>query len=135
MLNDKHFKVLHYEPNSATLFSNTEIKGGIVISLLETPIYVDTGLYDVKTCKDGKMKVVQEKGLIKQHVIITFSRKFMEYQRAVRNAQIEHAKKMLASSNPEDVKKGINDVRRFINAVQPENPVKKRLTVIILTNP
>ena len=33
ILNDKHFKVLHYEPDSAALFTNTEIKGGIVISL------------------------------------------------------------------------------------------------------
>ncbi len=33
ILNDKHFKVLQYVPDSASLFTNTEIKGGIVISL------------------------------------------------------------------------------------------------------
>ena len=32
MLNDPHFKVLHYEPLSNKVFANTEIKGGIVIS-------------------------------------------------------------------------------------------------------
>ena len=32
MLNDNHFKVLSYEPNSGNVFSNTEIKGGIVVS-------------------------------------------------------------------------------------------------------
>ena len=32
MLNDKHFKVLQYEPNSKNVFSDTEIKGGIVVS-------------------------------------------------------------------------------------------------------
>ncbi len=32
MLLDKHFKVLHYEPNSNVYFSNTDIKGGVVIS-------------------------------------------------------------------------------------------------------
>lgn len=32
MLNDDHFKILKYEPNSSSIFSNTEIKGGIVIS-------------------------------------------------------------------------------------------------------
>ena len=32
MLNDTHFKILMYEQNSAKIFSNTDIKGGIVIS-------------------------------------------------------------------------------------------------------
>ena len=32
MLEDTHFKVLFYETDSSRLFSNTDIKGGIVIS-------------------------------------------------------------------------------------------------------
>ena len=32
MLNDEHFQILHYEPNSSEIFSNTDIKGGIAIS-------------------------------------------------------------------------------------------------------
>lgn len=32
MLNDEHFKVLSYEANSASVFSNTDIKGGVAIS-------------------------------------------------------------------------------------------------------
>lgn len=32
MLNDKHFKVLFYEQDSSKMFSNTDIKGGVVIS-------------------------------------------------------------------------------------------------------
>lgn len=32
MLDDEHFKVLHYEANSKNVFSNTDIKGGVVIS-------------------------------------------------------------------------------------------------------
>lgn len=32
MLNDEHFKVLHYEQNSSNIFPNTDIKGGITIS-------------------------------------------------------------------------------------------------------
>ncbi len=32
MLNDPHFKILHYEPNSSSIFPNTDIKGGIAIS-------------------------------------------------------------------------------------------------------
>lgn len=32
MLNDEHFKVLSYEPESSKIFNNTEIKGGVAIS-------------------------------------------------------------------------------------------------------
>jgi type II restriction enzyme len=32
MLNDKHFKVLQYEPNSTAVFPNTDIKGGVAIT-------------------------------------------------------------------------------------------------------
>lgn len=32
MLNDPHFKILFYEPDSEKIFPNTEIKGGIVVS-------------------------------------------------------------------------------------------------------
>jgi len=32
MLSDTHFKILHYEPKSNKIFSNTDIKGGIAIS-------------------------------------------------------------------------------------------------------
>lgn len=32
MLEDPHFKVLHYEKNASTIFANTEIKGGVAIT-------------------------------------------------------------------------------------------------------
>ncbi len=52
--------------------------------------------------------------MLQQKVIITFSRKMMEYQRAVRNRQIERARKMVERNDPEEIKKGPNDVRRFM---------------------
>lgn len=33
MLNDEHFKVLYYEPNGRNIFSDTEIKGGVAITI------------------------------------------------------------------------------------------------------
>ena len=36
MLSDEHFKVLHYEPDASSIFQNTEIKGGIAITLRNT---------------------------------------------------------------------------------------------------
>ena len=75
---------------------------------------VDLGLYEEKVCKNGRIMMVKSQAFIPQKIIITFSRKSMEYQRYIRNAQVERARKMLATKNVEDVKKGANDVRRFI---------------------
>ncbi|MDY5301723.1 MAG: Eco57I restriction-modification methylase domain-containing protein, partial [Candidatus Cryptobacteroides sp.] len=35
MLNDSHFKVIEYEPEASNLFPNTEIKGGVAITLFD----------------------------------------------------------------------------------------------------
>jgi transposase len=75
---------------------------------------LDLGLYEEITLKNGNKKRVKSKAFLPQSIIITFSRKMMEYQRYIRNAQIERAKKILALKNVEDVKKGNNDVKRFI---------------------
>ena len=51
-------------------------------------------------------KQVKVKGLLPQKLIITFSRKMMEYQRYIRNRQIERAKNLLKNIDPETYKKG-----------------------------
>ncbi|MCR5105727.1 MAG: Eco57I restriction-modification methylase domain-containing protein, partial [Eubacterium sp.] len=38
MLTDNHFKVLEYEPDSSKIFSNTDIKGGVVVSYRDKDI-------------------------------------------------------------------------------------------------
>ena len=75
---------------------------------------LDVGLYEEKILNNGKIKKVKSKATLKQNVIITFSRKSMEYQRFIRNRQIERAKKILEQMNPDEYKKGPNDVTRFI---------------------
>ena len=75
---------------------------------------LDLGLYEEKHYKNGKTKPVKAKGVLKQKLIITFSRKMMEYQRFIRNRQIERAKKLLENIDPESYKKGPHDVTRFI---------------------
>ena len=56
MLNDPHFKVLHYEPNSDVYFPSlsTPIKGGVVISIRDNskadgPIKVFTAYEELNT--------------------------------------------------------------------------------------
>ena len=78
---------------------------------------LDLGLYEDVVLKNGRTVQRKAKGVLKQRIIITFSRKMMEYQRAVRNRQIERAKKLLALKDPEEIKKGPNDVRRFMKRV------------------
>lgn len=55
--------------------------------------------------------------MLKQRIIVTFSRKMMEYQRAVRNRQIERAKNLFSRKDPEEIKKGPNDVKRFMKRI------------------
>jgi len=78
---------------------------------------VDLGLYEEKTLKNGSTKRVKATGVLKQRLIITFSRKMMEYQRTIRNRQVERARKLLDMKDPEEIKKGPNDVKRFMKRV------------------
>ena len=78
---------------------------------------IDLGLTETKELKNGKKKEVKSKGTLKQNVIVTFSRKMMEYQRSVRNRQIERAKNILKRKDPEEIKKGTNDVKRFMKRI------------------
>lgn len=82
--------------------------------ILQADNALDLGLYEEKIRKNGRTKIVKAKAMVKQKVIITFSRKMMEYQRHIRNRQIERAKKMLATLDPDTYKKGPHDVTRFI---------------------
>lgn len=93
---------------------NLPLYNDSVYKILVADTAVDVGLYEEKVYKNGKSKMVKSKAVLKQKIIITFSRKMMEYQRHIRNAQIERAERILRERNVEDVKKGPHDVTRFI---------------------
>lgn len=78
---------------------------------------VDTGLYEYVQLQNGKTKKQKATGNLHQNIIITFSRKLFEYQRAIRQRQVERAKKILKAKDPEEIKKGPNDVKRFLKRV------------------
>jgi len=82
--------------------------------IIEADTLLDVGLYEEQTLANGKTRRVKSKAKLKQHVIITFSRKSFEYQRYIRSRQIERAKKILEKMSPDEYKKGPNDVTRFI---------------------
>jgi len=61
-----------------------------------------------------KERWVKENGF-EQRLIVTYSIKYRDYQRKIRNSQIERAQKVIAT-NPTKVKKcNANDYKRFIN--------------------
>jgi transposase len=93
---------------------NLSLYNDMAYKILDVENAVDVGLYEDKVLKNGKTKQVKSKALFKQRIIITFSRKMMEYQRKIRNSQIERARNILKYKNVEDVKKGPHDVTRFI---------------------
>lgn len=94
--------------------NNLELYNNKAYKIIEADKLVDLGLCEEKVCKNGKVKKVKSKATLKQYLIITFSRKMMEYQRTIRNRQIERAQKLLKLKDPEEIKKGPNDVRRFL---------------------
>jgi len=94
--------------------SNRGLYNDFAYKVLRADKAIELGLYEEKVLKNGKTKKVKSKAQLKQYIIVTYSRKAAEYQKHIRNAQIERAKKLLKHSKPEDIKKGPNDIRRFI---------------------
>lgn len=97
-----------FDPGNEALYKDKAYK------IIEADSALDLGLYEEKQLKNGRTRRVKAKAVVKQKVIITFSRKMMEYQRRIRNRQIERAEKMLAVLDPETYKKGPHDITRFI---------------------
>lgn len=93
---------------------NLELYKDLVYKVIIADSAFDLGLYEDKQFKNGNTRKVKSKAVVKQKVIITFSRKAMEYQRYIRSRQIERAKAMLSDLDPDTYKKGPNDVTRFI---------------------
>lgn len=97
----KFMKEFHrFEKDNLTLYND------IIYKILDADSAVDVGLYEEKVFKNRKSKMVKSKAVLKQKIIVTFSRKMMEYQRHIRNAQIERAKNILYTRNVADIKYG-----------------------------
>lgn len=111
---DKEVSVADLKEFDKTLPTNKELYKDKAYKIINADKAMDLGFYEEKILKNGKTRKVKSKAVVHQKVIITFSRKMMEYQRFIRNRQIERAKNMLNNLEPETYKKGPNDVTRFI---------------------
>ncbi len=94
--------------------NNLSLYNDFAYKVIPANTAMDTGLYEEKVYKNGRTKKVKAKGTLHQYIIVTFSRKMMEYQRTIRERQLERAKKLLKLKDPEKIKKGPNDIRRFL---------------------
>ncbi len=93
---------------------NKELYNDRIYKVIPADKAFDLGLYEEKVCKNGTVRKVKSKAIIPQKIIVSFSRKMMEYQRHIRDRQIERAKKLLKNPDPNTYKKGPHDVTRFI---------------------
>lgn len=109
----------HKDPENRELYLDRAYK------IIPANTAFDLGLYEEVIMPNGKKKNIRSKAAVRQKLIITFSRKTMEYQRYIRNRQVERAKKLLEGLDPEKYKKGPNDVTRFIRRIKPSDPSHK----------
>ena len=112
--NDESITLKEIRTFDKTNKNNLNLYNDFAYKIIPAKTAMDTGLYEEKLLKNGKTKKVKAKGILNQYVIVTFSRKMMEYQKMIRERQIERAKKLLRLKDPEKIKKGPNDIRRFL---------------------
>lgn len=115
-----------YNKASLPLYNDSAYK------VIDADKALDLGLYEEVTLKNGRTVKRKAAGLLKQRIIITFSRKVMEYQRSVRNRQIERAKRLLELKDSEEIKKGPNDVKRFMKRIVKTNSGEKAAVEYVL---
>ncbi len=99
-----------FDPKYLNLYSDK------IYKVIDVDSNVDLGLFEEKILQNGNIKVIKSKAFLKQRIIITFSRKLLEYQRKIRANQIERAKYILNNNKVEEKKKGPHDVTRFIKS-------------------
>jgi len=126
VFNDFDYRMLSNNSHSTIEFmktfdrhddKNRKFYDDLAYKVVNADTAIDVGLTEEIAYLNGKTRTVKSKAPLKQRVIITFSRKTMEYQRHIRNAQIERARKILTDKKVEDVKKGPHDVTRFIKRI------------------
>lgn len=93
---------------------NRELYNDRIYKIIPADKAFDLGLHEEKEGQNGPVRKMKSKAVVPQKIIVSFSRKMMEYQRYIRNRQIDRAKKLLKNPDPETYKKGPHDVTRFI---------------------
>lgn len=98
----------------------------------------DITALDEEKCKEHtfyKERWVKEDGL-EQRLIVTYSIKYRDYQRKIRDSQIERAQKLIDTNSTKLKKANPNDYKRFISKknVTPDGEVAEKEIYSIDTN-
>lgn len=96
------------DKNNLSLYQDKAYK------VINADTLLDVGLYEDKVLANGKVKKTKSKATLKQKIIITYSRKIAEYQKYIRNNQIERARYLVDTNSVTYLRKGPNDITRFI---------------------
>lgn len=104
---------------------NTGLYNDRAYKIIDADKAFDVGLYEEKVCKNGKVRKVKSKAVLKQKIIISFSRKMMEYQRYIRNRQIERAKNCSKILTLKHTKKDLMMLQDLSNVPHPQNPATR----------
>uniref|UniRef100_UPI0025A63685 IS1634 family transposase n=1 Tax=Parabacteroides goldsteinii TaxID=328812 RepID=UPI0025A63685 len=95
--------------------------GFIMAYLVKTPYKQPNKPADITTLPDDDTDLYYKDEpytpkTLHQRLIITYSPKYARYQKAIRDAQVERAEKMISSGNAKKQRKNPNDPARFIAA-------------------
>lgn len=80
---------------------NRELYNDRIYKIIPADKAFDPGLHEEKEGQNGPVRKMKSKAVVPQKIIVSFSRKMMEYQRYIRNRQIDRAKKLLKNPDPE----------------------------------
>lgn len=113
---------------------NRELYNDRIYKIIPADKVFDLGLYEEKEGKNGSVRKIKSKAVVPQKIIVSFSRKMMEYQRYIRNRQIDRAKSF-ENPDPETYKKAHMMSHVLSNELRPQNPVKRLPINIPLISP
>ena len=130
--NDRPISIQLMKEFDHTLPENLPLYQDNAYKVIEAEHAYDIGLTEEITYKNGKKGTRKSKVILPQKLIVTFSRKMMEYQRHIRNGQITRAKELLKTIDPETYKKGPNDVTRLIKRTSKGKDGEKAVDQYVL---
>ena len=112
--NDKPISIQTLKTMDKTSPDNQALYNDKAYKVISADTLLDIGLTEDKVLLNGKVRKTKSKAILKQNVIITYSRKVAEYQKHIRDGQIERARNLVKTNNVTTLKKGPNDITRFI---------------------
>ena len=112
--NDKPISIQALKTMDKTSPDNQALYNDKAYKVISADTLLDIGLTEDKVLLNGKVRKTKSKAILKQNVIITYSRKVAEYQKHIRDGQIERARNLVKTNNVTTLKKGPNDITRFI---------------------